>query len=73
MGWIKDNINSSAFGPSCSSAIGVIFMGCHSDFQGGFVQNNCITVAYIAEIYDFILAVENAIKLNWRNLWIEID
>jgi ribonuclease HI len=72
-GFIKLNIDGSAFGtPSCG-AIGGVFRNSHAQFLGGFSQNIGHATCLEAELCAAMYAIEKLLALNWKNVWLESD
>jgi ribonuclease HI len=72
-GYIKVNIDGSAFGSPFCGVVGGVFRNSQAHFLGGFSQNIGHANSFEAELCAVIYAIEKLLALNWKNVWLESD
>ena len=71
VGWVKVNTNGSVINSSASC--GGIFRDHRGTFMGCFASNLGAISVFEAELQGIIIALENAARFNWKNIWVESD
>ncbi|XP_065881590.1 F-box/LRR-repeat protein At4g14096-like isoform X2 [Euphorbia lathyris] len=72
-GWIKVNVDGSAFGTPGEAGAGGIFRNYRGFPNGCFAFSTPLSFAYMAELRAAIFAIELAWETNWHQLWVESD
>ncbi|XP_058760243.1 subtilisin-like protease SBT1.7 [Vicia villosa] len=73
IGWVKANIDGVARGDPVLMACGGIFRDNNATHLGSFCDYTGEGNSELVELWTAMLAVQKAVNMGWRKLWIETD
>ncbi|XP_058746815.1 uncharacterized protein LOC131619766 [Vicia villosa] len=73
LGWVKVNIDGVARGNPVTMACGGLYRDSNAVHLGSFCDYMGEGNSELAEFWAAIIAIEKAVSLGWRKIWIETD